>query len=183
LQGEEQRLLADRIKAQQTVEQSVRTIQVLGTLMALVLMLQSFLLTRRATLARVQAEAALREANQQLEQRVVERTRSLRFLADAMPQLVWTLLPDGTSETYNQGWRDYTGLTDEQSRHDGWKQALHPDDQAASRDGGPVAFARGVECSGEYRLRRARDGAWRWHLWRMRPECDASGRIIRWVGT
>jgi PAS domain-containing protein len=31
-----------------------------------------------------------------------------RFLADAMPQIVWTAKPDGNLDYYNKRWFDYT---------------------------------------------------------------------------
>jgi len=34
----------------------------------------------------------------------------------------------------------------------------------------------------EYRLRRASDGAWRWHLSRNIPLFDDSGTLIKWFG-
>ncbi len=40
---------------------------------------------------------------------------TLRLLADAMPQMVWTARPDGFLDYYNQRWFDYTGLTLEQT--------------------------------------------------------------------
>jgi PAS domain S-box-containing protein len=52
----------------------------------------------------------------------------LRVLIDAIPQCVWMLRPDGSTEYCNQRLRDYTTMTVEQLQRDGWKQCMHPDD-------------------------------------------------------
>ena len=48
---------------------------------------------------RKQAEEALRKSEEQF-----------HTLAEAMPQIVWISLPDGTDTYHNQKWIDYTGL-------------------------------------------------------------------------
>ena len=58
----------------------------------------------------------------------VENTDRYRFLADAMPQIVWTAKPDGNIDYYNKRWFDYTGMTLEQTKNWGWKRVVHPDD-------------------------------------------------------
>ncbi len=89
--------------------------------------------------------------------------RSFRLLAEAIPQIVWAIKPDGDCDYQNGHWFTYSGLTSEQSRGSGWMSAVHPDDRtwlepawsAALNDGEPFEF--------EYRLRRA-DGVFRWFL-------------------
>ena len=44
-----------------------------------------------------------------------------RFLADAMPQMVWTAKPDGNVDYFNKRWFDYTGMTIEQTKDWGWR--------------------------------------------------------------
>ncbi|HEV2662157.1 MAG TPA: PAS domain-containing protein, partial [Ktedonobacteraceae bacterium] len=50
-------------------------------------------------------------------------------MASAMPLIVWTARPDGNVDYYNQRWFEYTGLTFEQTRGQGWLTVLHPDDR------------------------------------------------------
>jgi len=52
----------------------------------------------------------------------------IRVLVDAIPQCVWMLRPDGSTEYCNQRWRDYTTMTVEQLQGEGWMQCTHPDD-------------------------------------------------------
>src|SRR4029453_5091657 len=42
-------------------------------------------------------------------------------LADATPRIVWSALPDGRADYFNQRWFEYTGLTLEQSQDMGWQ--------------------------------------------------------------
>lgn len=118
------------------------------------------------------AEEALRESEQRY-----------RFLADAMPQIVWTARPDGSIDYGNQHWYDYTGLTFEQTRDRCWQAVLHPDDLPDFLARWTEALATGKPYEASCRLQRARDGAYRWHLARAAPRRDAAGRIIQWVGT
>ncbi|HET7535032.1 MAG TPA: PAS domain S-box protein, partial [Candidatus Didemnitutus sp.] len=192
MEQHEHELLADRKAAsERTVEQTNRII-LLGNAVACIFFVAALVIIQRAQRARVAAQAELHRANENLEQRVEERTRelrqreqSLRFLADAIPQLVWTTQTDGTlpTETFNRGWSEYTGLSEEQSRNNGWTTAVHPDDIASTLQSWREMLRTGHEGAAEYRLRRARDGVYRWHVWQARPERDDQGRIVRWVGS
>ncbi len=122
--------------------------------------------------ARMETEAALRESEQRY-----------RYLADSMPQIVWTARPDGYLDYYNKRWLEYTGLTLEQTQGWGWQPVVHPDDLEGSIKAWAVAVETGRNYSVEYRFRRASDGMYRWHLGRAEPMRDASGRIIKWFGT
>ena len=121
---------------------------------------------------RLEAEADLRDSEQ-----------SYRFLADVMPQIVWTTSADGQVDSFNRGWLDYTGRTLADSRANGWAGMLHPDDAASCLAEWEEMLAEGRSGGGEYRLRRAEDGAYRWHLWRAHPQRERWGKIERWVGT
>jgi two-component system cell cycle sensor histidine kinase/response regulator CckA len=105
-----------------------------------------------------------------------------RALAEAMPQIVWTMRSDGWNTYFNQQWMDYTGLTLEESLGHGWNKAFHPEDQERARD----AWQRAIETIGIYslecRLRRA-DGVYRWWLIRGVPVRDPAGNLVRWLGT
>ncbi|MDQ3546342.1 MAG: PAS domain S-box protein, partial [Verrucomicrobiota bacterium] len=137
--------------------------------------------------------AALEDANSQLVTAADERARSemaeretmerYRFLADSMPQMVWTAKPDGNVDYYNQRWCDYTGLNFEQTKGWGWKAVLHPDDLQNRIDRWTEAVRTGHEYEGEFRFKRASDGAYRWHLGRAVPLRDAKGEILQWFGT
>ncbi len=106
-----------------------------------------------------------------------------RFLAESIPQIVWTARPDGWLDYYNRRWYDYTGMTPEQTAGWGWQPVLHPDDTEACLRAWSTAVKTGHDYEIEYRFRRASDGVYRWHLGRAAALRDAEGNIIKWFGT
>jgi PAS domain S-box-containing protein len=142
--------------------------------------------SRRAVEVERSAQAALNEALEQLRLKEAEANfeAQFRFLADAMPQMVWTSAPDGGGvDYYNQRWFAYTGMTFEQTRERGWEPVVHPDDLPACNAAVAASKSSGQTMEQELRLRRASDGAYRWHLARSVPMRDSDGNIVRWVGT
>ena len=72
---------------------------------------------RKALLER---EAALLEVEK-------ERER-FHFMAESMPQKIFTAKPNGDVDYFNRQWLEFTGLSFEQIRDLGWTQFVHPDD-------------------------------------------------------
>lgn len=103
----------------------------------------------------------------------------LRFLADSIPELVWTTSAEGLVEYYNHYTKSYSGLTTEELGPTGWVSLLYPEEQAAAARRWVQSVASGEDFEGEYRLRRA-DGVYRWHTIRARRLNDGSGP--RWFG-
>jgi PAS domain S-box-containing protein len=83
----------------------------------------------------------------------------------------------------NQRWHEYTGLSLEEARGMGWMQAVHSDDAAKCSDSWKLAIEAGEVYEMECRLRRASDGAYRWHVCRAVPEFDAGHQLFAWLGT
>ncbi|MEY2518735.1 MAG: hypothetical protein QOF24_494, partial [Verrucomicrobiota bacterium] len=127
------------------------------------------------------AEEELREAKVAATLR--EGAERYNFLADTVPQIIWTARPDGGLDYYNKAWFDYTGLTLEETRDWGWGVVLHPDDLQHAIDLWTRSFTTGENYEVEYRFKRASDGAYRWHLGRALPMRDELGEIVQWVGT
>jgi PAS domain S-box-containing protein len=107
----------------------------------------------------------------------------IRALIDAIPHLVWTRLPDGYVDYTNQRWRDYTGLSIQQSQGNGWLQAIHPDDQQRILALWQSAVQTGRPYEAELRLRQGTTGAYRWFLIKSVPYKDAQGTILKYIGT
>ena len=132
---------------------------------------------------RLQAqEAALWER----ERHILERQSEQRFrrLVDSMPQFVWALLTDGTVSYANRGWLEYAGLTPEQARRREENQRfIHPEDLVRVREAWAHSLRTGESLEQEYRLRRAKDGEFRWFLGRTLPERDEGGQIVGWIAT
>lgn len=133
------------------------------------------------------------KTNEQLQQEILERQRILeilrqseeryRYLAEAIPQLVWTTKPNGECDFFNQNWCEYTGLTLEQSLGSGWLAALHPDDVQRSDKVWSDAVKNNTIYNNEYRFKRATDGSYRWQLARGLPLKDEQGFVVKWFGT
>jgi PAS domain S-box-containing protein len=104
-----------------------------------------------------------------------------RQLVDALPGLIWVAAPDGTLDYVNRGWRDYSGLSDEQAAGRGWQSVIHPDDVAGVLGAWADAVASGEGREVESRMRRF-DGVYRAFLFRTAPLIDDSGRVAKWCG-
>ncbi|AXA92105.1 PAS domain-containing protein [Massilia sp. YMA4] len=111
-----------------------------------------------------------------------ESEAKFRTIADAMPQMVWSTLPDGYHDYYNQQWYDYTGVPDGSTDGAAWNDVFHPDDQARAWQAWRHSLATGDTYEIQYRLRH-RSGEYRWVLGRALPIRDEAGRIVRWMGT
>jgi PAS domain S-box-containing protein len=111
-----------------------------------------------------------------------ESERHYRFLAESIPQQVWTATPDGALDYVNRQVLNYSGLYEE-LLDAGWQQIVHPDDLAESLERWGHSLATGDTYEIEFRLRGAKDGEYRWHLGRALPMRDEAGRIVRWFGT
>jgi PAS domain S-box-containing protein len=108
---------------------------------------------------------------------------SFRLLAEAIPQMVWMATPDGDVVYFNGRWLDYTGLTYEQARGQGWVQAIHPDDRQSSLEEWSWAVREGGSLEVEQRLLRGSDRAFRWQQVKGVPLRDEQGAILHWIGT
>ena len=104
-----------------------------------------------------------------------------RILAEAVPQIVWTALPEGAVDYVNQRWCELTGMGVEQSLGSGWQKALHPDDLPLALQNWEKSRETGAPFEMEYRLQN-RAGGFRWHLVRGKPMLDSAGAIVRWFG-
>ncbi|HLP07318.1 MAG TPA: PAS domain S-box protein [Opitutaceae bacterium] len=116
------------------------------------------------------------------ETQLAEALERYRFLADAMPQNVWTTDSAGRIDYANQRWVDYTGCNVEQMRAREFGASIHPDDVEQTRVQWETALADGRRFEIEHRLRDCA-GRYHWFLSRALARRDAQGRIVQWVGT
>ena len=109
-------------------------------------------------------------------------TEMFRILADSMPQMVWSTLPDGLHDYYNARWYEFTGAPDGSTDGEAWNDMFHPDDQERAWNIWRHSLESGEPYEINYRLRH-RSGEYRWTLGRAMPVRNRKGEIIRWVGT
>ncbi len=118
----------------------------------------------------------------QAEEMLRESEKRFRLMADAAPQLIWSATPTGTPNYFNRYWGEYFGVNVAALPREKYLALIHPDDHRWVMEGYATALAHGKEFAFEVRCRR-HDGTYRWHLARGTPVRDASGQIIRWIGS
>ena len=127
----------------------------------------------------------LREAHarlQESEARLRESADRFRFLAESMPQKIFTARPDGNIDYLNQQWIEFTGLPFAEILGSGWTQIIHPDDLEESVRRWKHSVQTGERFEFEHRFRRA-DREWRWHISRAHAMRDAEGQLVMWIGS
>lgn len=120
---------------------------------------------------RKQAEKALREAGERF-----------RFMAEFMPQKVFTTKPNGEVDYFNRQWMEYTGARFEHIKSRGWMKLIHPEDAEESLQLWQHSIDTGEPFQIEHRFRRA-DGNYHWHFSRAVPMRDANATITMWIGS
>jgi PAS domain S-box-containing protein len=108
--------------------------------------------------------------------------RRYRFLAKAIPQIVWTATPEGRLDSFNPRWAEYTGLPPGPKPFRNWRRALHAEDVPRWIEGWKRALDAGNNLTLDVRLRRV-DESFRWHLVRASPIRDRAGALLKWLGT
>jgi len=113
---------------------------------------------------------------------LTESELRFRTLADTMPQMVWSTLPDGYHDYYNARWYEFTGVPAGTTDGVGWNDLFHPDDQERAWQVWRHSLETGEPYHIEYRLKH-HSGTYRWTLGLALPIRDAEGNIVRWFGT
>lgn len=113
---------------------------------------------------------------------LTESEQRFSVLADTMPQMVWSTLPDGYHDYYNARWYEFTGTPVGSTDGEGWNNLFHPDDRDMAWSRWRHSLSSGDPYEIEYRLRH-HSGDYRWVLGRALPIHDEQGNITRWFGT
>ena len=122
-----------------------------------------------------------RKLNGSPEPTLQESIEQYRFLADAMPQQVWTATPDGALDYVNLRTTDYFGKSASEIIGAGWQAVIHPDDLPACLEAWLHSLQTGDPYQIEFRL-HASDGSYKWHLGRALAQMS-NGSIVKWYGT
>jgi len=123
---------------------------------------------------RKRAEEAARRSEQEL-----------RDLIENLPAVAYIALPDPSGPFAgfaSRAWREYSGLSQEDTAGFGWQNVVHPDDLERNLMKWRACAAAGEPYESETRYRRASDGAYRWFLDRAVPLRDEQGTILKWYG-
>ncbi len=117
-----------------------------------------------------------------LEGELRESEHRWRSLTEALPQLVWSAMPDGACDYFSRQWTEHTGVPEEDLLGWRWLSTLHPDDRERTRKVWLDSVAGRGPYDVEYRVRRL-DGVYRWFKTRGVPIRDSEGSIFKWFGT
>ncbi|MDN3657918.1 ATP-binding protein [Ferruginibacter paludis] len=138
----------------------------------------------------LKANSYVERMNDELELKVKERTKDLlisrenfKFLADNIPVIAWTALPDGTINYFNQRFYEYAGVDASEFFMNDWMQVIHPEDRGKTIAQWQHAIKTGQPLDIEYRFKYAPDDSYHWHYGKGLPYKNEEGHIIAWFGT
>ncbi|HEX4085470.1 MAG TPA: PAS domain S-box protein, partial [Chthoniobacteraceae bacterium] len=102
-----------------------------------------------------------------------------RLLAESLPQMISIRDSQGHIEYCNSHWREYRGIGGDGIIHD-WRAGIPEEDLSALR---PPPWENNMprQWEAEVRIRRASDGALRWHSVRVVPLPRHGGAGARWL--
>lgn len=130
--------------------------------------------------------AASQDAERQrIQQQLSAKAESERFfrqLAEAVPQMVWIVEPDGSLSYTNRQGSDFSGISQDGLQGIERLEVIHPEDRQTSLTAWEQAFATGNPYEVELRLQDA-NGQYRWFLNRAMPIRDGAGQVVKWFGT
>lgn len=116
------------------------------------------------------------------QERLRDSEAKFQAIVNSIDQMIWSTLPDGFHDYYNDRWYEYTGVPQGSTDGEAWNGMFHPDDQARAWEVWRRSLATGEPYHIEYRLRH-RSGQYRWVIGRAQCVRDEAGAIVRWFGT
>jgi PAS domain S-box-containing protein len=123
------------------------------------------------------------EEQKQAEERIKASEQNFRLLAEAVPQLVWTMWPDGRLEYTNQRYREVTQANLNLEGDELWRRFVHPEDIERALALRHRSLKSGDIYENEYRILDGQTGTYRWFLARALPVRDEAGQVVKWFGT
>ena len=113
------------------------------------------------------------DVRKQAQEELASRVQGLQTVLASLPQMAFTVTPDGQLEYVNQHWNRYATSSTT------FPEA-HPNDEDC--ENWKTIFTKGIEFTHEVRLKDLTTGDYRYHLLRILPIVQQDS-IIRWVGT
>ena len=171
MEKEERDLLAQRTAAVEASRRRTDAVTLVGSFLAIGLLLASASIVYHDMFQRKRADEALRENEERY-----------RALATATSQIVWTTNAQGEVSGDLPLWRKFTGQSEEEIKGWGWANALHLDERQRTMDVWSNAVGKRSLYETAYRLRR-HDGEYRYVAVRGVPVLKPDGSVREWVGT
>jgi len=167
----EEDILLGRMSTARAKYRTTILTNLVGTGLAITIVLFAFRIVRRALHKRELAERA-----------ALEREDYFRTLTETIPQFVWTCDASGECVYLSRQWVEYTGIPMEQQLGYAWTMRIHPEERESVALAWNAAALGGIEFHKEYRIAGAA-GGYRWFVTRGVPIRDSTGKIARWIGT
>ena len=134
-----------------------------------------------------QAHLVTKDLNDQLEKTVRERTNELyksrehfNFLADNIPAIVWTAMPNGKVDYFNKRWFEFTGSSNELLSNEFWL-FIHPDDMQNYFSSWEKAVASNSRFENVHRIKN-NSNEYKWHFTQASPFNDPNNETVAWFG-
>lgn len=137
------------------------------------------------------ANEELATTNEELNETQAQLTKTLdslrdseqrfQFILNAIPQQVWTAMPNGQLNYVNEVVSKDFGKPGPEIAGQGWQEFIHPDDLPSCLLAWQQALSSGEEYLVEFRLKFS-SGEYLWHLSRALPLVE-NGEISLWLGT
>ena len=171
MEKEERDLLAQRTAAVGASKRRTDAVTLVGTFLAIGLLLVSAWIVYHELFQRKRTDEALRDNEERY-----------RALVTATSQIIWTTNAQGEVSGDLPLWRKFTGQSEEEIKGWGWANAVHPDDRQRTMDVWSNAVGKRSLYETAYRLRR-HDGEYRYVAVRGVPVLKPDGSVREWVGT
>ncbi len=113
------------------------------------------------------------DVRKQAQEALTERMQELQVMLASLPQMAFTIAPDGRIEYVNEHWYHYSASPET-------FPVTHPDDDVC--EDWKKALASGTEFMREVRLQNLTTGDFRYHLLRIIP-IRQQNVLSRWIGT
>ncbi|RYY00378.1 PAS domain S-box protein [bacterium] len=127
--------------------------------------------------------ASLAIDNAYLYHKTKETEENFRFLAESVPQQIWTADPNGSLNYVNPKIVDFCNLPYEQIIGQGWQNIVHPNDIAVTNQLWTRSIATGENYEVEFRLFDATENMYKWYIGRALPLKNRNGEVLKWFGT
>ena len=116
------------------------------------------------------------------ENKVIESEKKFRTLADFIPQIIWTALPDGVLDYHNRQWHTIFQYNENQIDQ-GLFSLVHEADRQKGMDAWSYSLKTGESLNIENRLKDKQTGIYRWFLLKAFSVKDEQGKIVKWFGS
>ncbi len=133
-------------------------------------------------LARIRGLATLAIERARMLAALRESEEHYRHTVELNPQIPWTADAQGRIISFSSRWTQVTGISEAEGLGDGWRLALHPDDEERASRIWTTALRTGQPLDTTYRF-RMQSGRYKWIRARATARLDDQGKIIRWYGT